>query len=208
MSRPPHRSGRAALPHPALTAGDDASSHGGSMTYPPQRTVHARSGTESDRHVLLAGIPLGQAPFLHPLRDRWPGLVRRLRRYYEPVRLPMSVHHRRASWDFPTRPTAFTAVGRHGISRFSREVWPCMRGVFDRAGFPGVLRWRRQRCGLPLSPTASAPRRKLSRLNGQPARPPVNASRRQSPASTHDSGPVWAANPSPYDSFIHYTSPV
>ena len=24
----------------------------------------------------------------------------------------------------------------------------------------------------------------------------------------HDSGPVWVANPSPYDSLIHYTSPV
>jgi hypothetical protein len=24
----------------------------------------------------------------------------------------------------------------------------------------------------------------------------------------HNSGPVWVANPSPYDSLIHYTSPV
>jgi len=24
----------------------------------------------------------------------------------------------------------------------------------------------------------------------------------------HDSGSVWVVNPSPYDSFIHYTSPV
>jgi single stranded DNA-binding protein len=27
-------------------------------------------------------------------------------------------------------------------------------------------------------------------------------------AAPHDSGPVWIATPSPYDSFIHYTSPV
>ncbi|MBF0615068.1 MAG: hypothetical protein HQL92_07930 [Magnetococcales bacterium] len=27
-------------------------------------------------------------------------------------------------------------------------------------------------------------------------------------SSTHDSGPLWAANPSTYDSFIHNTSPV
>ena len=178
------------------------------MTYPRQRIVRARNGPEADRHVLLAGIPLGQAPFLHPLCDRWPGLVRRPLTYYEPVRLPMSVQHRRASLDFPTRPTAFTAADRHGISGFSREVWSCMRGVFDRMGFQGVLRWRHQRCGLPLFTTASAPRRKLSRLSDQPARTPVNASHRQSPASAHDSGPVCAANPSPYDSFIHDTSPV
>jgi hypothetical protein len=209
MSRPPHRSGRAALPHPALTAGDDASSHGGNTTYPHQRTVHARSGTESDRHVLLAGIPRSQAPFLHPLRNRWPGLVRRLRRYYEPVRLPMSVHHRRTSLDFPTRPTTFTAVGRHGISRFSCEVSPYVHRVSDRAGPRRISRYRCAGWSLPLSPTASASRRKrLSRLNTWPARAPVNASTPSSRTAPHDSGSVWVATPSPYDSFIHNTSPV
>jgi hypothetical protein len=29
-----------------------------------------------------------------------------------------------------------------------------------------------------------------------------------SQAAPHDSGPVWVASPSPYDSFIHDTSPV
>jgi len=48
----------------------------------------------------------------------------------------------------------------------------------------------------------------LSRLNTRPVRTPVNASRTPLRTPTHDSGPSWAANPSTYDSFIHYTSPV
>jgi hypothetical protein len=209
MSRPPHRSGRAALPHPALTAGDDASSQGGNMTYPHQRTVHARSGTESDRPVVLARIPLGQAPFLSPLRTRWPGLVRRLRRYDEPVRLPMSLHHRRTSLDFPTRPTTCTAVGRHGSSRFSCEVSPYVLGVSDRARARRISRDRCAGWSLPLSPPASASRRKhLWRLTTWPARAPVNASTPSSRTAPHDSGAVWVATPSPYDAFIHNTSPV
>jgi len=45
----------------------------------------------------------------------------------------------------------------------------------------------------------------LSRLNTRPARTPVNASTTPLRASPHDSGPLWAANPLTYDSFIHYT---
>ena len=184
------------------------------MTYPNLRTWHAVSGTVSVGHVLVVRIPLGQAPSLRPLRRRLSGIVRGLRRYYGPVRLPVSVHHRRVSLDFPTRPATPSAAGGHGISRFSREVFPYMHGGSDRAGFPGISRCRCPGCGLPLSPTASAPRRSarwqrsLSRLNTRPARSPVNASPLPSRATTHDSGPLWAANPLTYDSFIHYTSPV
>jgi hypothetical protein len=177
------------------------------MTYPFQLTWHASSGTESDRHVLSVRIPFGQAPSLHLLRHRTSGFVRRLRRYYEPVRLPLPVHHRRTSEDFPTRP-ARLLEGRQGISRFSRKVFPCMRGVFDRAGFCDSLRWRCRGCGLPHSFTASAPRSELSRLDTQPVRAPVNASTLRSCATPHDSGSVWVAKPSPYDSFIHNTLPV
>ncbi len=98
-----------------------------------------------------------------------------------------------------------SARGDHGLSRFSREVCPYMLGVSDRAELRRVSRWRRTEYGLPLLLTASALRRgALSRLNTRPARTPVNASR----TAAHDSGPVWAANPSPYDSFIRNTSPV
>src|SRR3989304_3497280 len=114
------------------------------MTYPNLRTWHAGNGTVSDGHVLVVRIPFGQAPSLHPLRDRLPGVVRGLRRYYGPVRLPVSVHHRRVSLDFPTRPAPLPMdigpAGGHGISRFSREVFPYMLGVSDRAGFPSISR--------------------------------------------------------------------
>ena len=36
----------------------------------------------------------------------------------------------------------------------------------------------------------------LSRLNGWPMRPPVNASPKPSRATAHDSGPMWIATPS------------
>jgi hypothetical protein len=126
-----------------------------------------------------------------------------------PVRLPVVVHHRRVSLDFPMRPAAPSATGGHGLSRFSREVCPDMLGVSDRAGLRRVLPWRHAGCGLPPSSTASASRSEvLSRLNTRPARTPVNASPPPLRADTHDSGPVWAANPSPYDSCIRNTSPV
>src|SRR6266571_2591695 len=135
--------------------------------------------------------------------------VRRLRRYGGPVRLPVSVHRRRASLDFPTRPAAPSATGEHRISRFPHMVFPYVLGVSDRAGSRRISRYRCAGWGLPLLPTASAPRRKfLSRLITRPARAPVNASTPPSRAAPHDSGSVWVANPSPYDSFIHSTMPV
>ncbi len=156
----------------------------------------------------LARVPFGQAASLHPLRHRSPGLVRRLRRYYRPVRLPVVVHHRRVSLDFPVRPLTPSVMGDHRPSRFSHEVRPGMPGVSDRAEPRRVSRWRRAGCGLPLLLTASALRRNLSRLNTRPARPPVNVSPPPLRTATHDSGPVWVAGPSPYGSFIHNTSPV
>src|SRR2546425_935276 len=174
------------------------------LTYPLQRTGRTRPALRPGR-VLLARVPFGQAASLHPLRHRSPGLVRRLRRYYRPVRLPVVVHHRRVSLDFPMRPLTPSVRGDHRPSRFSREVSPGMHGVSDRAELRRVLPWRRAGYGLPLLLTASALRSKcLSRLNTRPARAPVNASR----TAAHDSGPVWAANPSPYDSLIRNTSPV
>ena len=179
------------------------------MTYPNLHTWHAVSGTVSDGPVLVAQIPLGQAPSLHPLRDRLPGVVRGLPRYYGPVRLPVLVHRRRTSLDFSTRPVAPSAAGEHGISRLPDEVVPYVHGVSDRAGLRRVSRYRRAGWCLPLLLTASAPRRMaLSRLNTRPARTPVNASSPSLRAAPHDSGSVWVASPSPYDSFIRITSPV
>jgi hypothetical protein len=178
------------------------------LPYPLQRTGRAVPARSPGR-VLLMRVSFGQTASLRPLRHRLPGVVRGLHRYCRPVRLPLAVHRRRASLDFPTRPVASAATGDQGISRFSCEVLPYVHGVSDRAGARRVSRYRRAGWGLPLLLTASAPRRKsLSRLNTRPARAPVNASTPPSQVAPHDSGSVWVANPSPYDSFIHYTSPV
>jgi len=141
--------------------------------------------------------------------DGWPGFVQGLLRYYRSVRLPMSVHHRRTSLDFPMRPRATATPGGLGISRFPCEVSAYVHGVSDRAGLWHTSRYRCTRWGLPLSPTASASRRKkLTRLNTRPARSPVNASTPLLRAAPHDSGPMWVAISHSYDFFIHYTSPV
>ena len=68
-----------------------------------------------------------------------------------------SVHRRRTSLDFPTRPAAPSATGEAGISRLPRKVFPYVLGVCDRAGSRSASRYRRPGCGLPHPPTASAP---------------------------------------------------
>ena len=126
---PLHRSGRAALPHPAPVSGTDGYHRMRlSFTIMPIPVLCPGHGT-------LIRIPLDQPPSLHLLR-RCLGrsFVRKLRRYYATVRLPVVVHRRRASSDFPTRPAIpsfFT--GDNGLSRFSLNMFPHMLGVFDRA---------------------------------------------------------------------------
>src|SRR6266478_3398050 len=177
-------------------------------SYPLQRTGRVVPARCPGR-VLLWQVPFGQPPSLHPLRNRLPGFVRRLLRYYRAVRLPRSVRHRRTSLDFPTRPKATAALGEHGISRFPREVSRYVLGVSDRAGLCSASRYRRSRWGLPLLLTASASRSEfLTRLNTRPARSPVNASTPPLRAAPHDSGPMWVASSHSYDFRIHYTSPV
>lgn len=98
---------------------------------------------------------------------------------------------------------------RPGPSRFPCMMFPDVLRVFDRAGLPCISPLRRTGCGFPLPATASAPRSDgLSRLNTRPVRTPIDASVPPLRAVPHDSGPVWVATPSPYDSFIHYTMPV
>jgi len=122
----------------------------------PAHSARMLSGAASGAR--FAGpCSLGQVPSLHRLRRRLPGLVRRFRRYYGPVRLPRVVHHRRWPMAFPMRPAAPLAAGNPGISRFSRKKVPHVRRVYDRAG-PGLaLPWRHAPCCLPLRLTASAP---------------------------------------------------
>src|SRR5713101_2395802 len=177
------------------------------LTYPLQRTRRVVPARCPGR-VLLWQVSFGQTASLRPFRNRLPGFVQGLLRFYRAVRLPKSVRHRRTSLDFPMRPTATAALGRPGISRFPREVSPYVLGVSDRAGLWCTSRYRCIRWGLPLSPTASASRRKvLTRLNTRPSRSPVNASTPPLRAAPHDSGPMWVATSHSYDFCIHYTSP-
>ena len=51
------------------------------LPYAGQRLGHALPGLSPVR-ALLIHVPLGPCPWLHRLRRRWPGFVRRLRSYY------------------------------------------------------------------------------------------------------------------------------
>ena len=87
------------------------------LTYPLKRATRVCPAL-CPGHVTLKRLPLGQSPFLRCLRSRTGGFVRQLRQYYETVRLPMPVHHRRASLDFPMRsviPLSQTDAGSPGF---------------------------------------------------------------------------------------------
>lgn len=186
------------------------------LSYPFECAWHAWPALGPVR-VALGRISLGQPPSLHRLRRRLPGLVRRLPRYYEAVRLPGVVRRRRLPWGFTIRSAVPSTADDAGTSRFPCELIPCVRGVSDRAGSGRASRYRHARCCLPLFSKASAPRSTrgfrpgalISRLNTQPARTPVNASVPSLRAvPPHDSGPVQFAIPSLLDSFIPFNSPV
>src|SRR6266536_1173389 len=186
----------------------------GCLTYPLKRAGHAAPAL-SPGHVTLGRLSLGQSPSLHRLLGLRSGLVWRLLGYYGTVRLPVPVHHRCTSLDFPMRSALPSPTDKHGISRLPHKVLACMLRVSDRAGSKGVSRLRRLQSCLPLSSTASAPRSShrlrdggsISRLHTWPARTPVNASLAPLRTKMHDSESAWVASPSLYEPFIHNTLP-
>ena len=111
---------------------------------------------------------------------------------------------------FPMRTALFPGAAGREISRFPCEELPCVHGVCDlSSGRFGPSPERARPCGLPQCPTGSAPRMCiLIRLNTQPPCNPVNASPTPSRVSTHDSGPMWMANPSRQGTCTLYSSPV
>src|SRR6202051_4791920 len=112
------------------------------LPYAPQRLCHG-SPVLCPARALLTHIPLGPRPWLHQLRSRLPGLVRRLHSYYGGVRLLMIVHHRLRLLAFPTR-TSATRMWR----------WPTMRSPGSRAKSVAscqVLRPRRVAPALALA---------------------------------------------------------
>jgi hypothetical protein len=195
---PLHRSVRAALPHTAPASGrDDRTSTrqpfvsaAGRLTHEPGSMPGARC-QQTDCPWPAAFPP----PPPRPGHCR-PGVVRQLPRYYAAVRLPSAITHRRTPSGFPMRSAPEDAEDP-GISRFPREMFPRVRGVFDRAGSAPASPMRQTRCGLrpistasaPRSPRDRSPRSWISRLDTRPARTPVNASPTPSRMCTHDSGP-------------------
>ena len=138
--RPPHRSQHAELPHWAPASGQTRRHCSGislcyNLPYPAQHTLQV-CPTLCSEPVSLDRVSLGQPPSLHFLRRPWrtTAIVRKLLWYYEAVRLPTSVHRRRAPSGFTARTTVPTAVVKRGISRFPCVALRCAHGVSDRAG--------------------------------------------------------------------------
>jgi hypothetical protein len=162
-------------------------------TFPTENRM--TSGTVSGMRPYAGSVPLGQTPSLHRLRRWLPSFVRQLHRYYEPVRLLQLVHQRRASLDFPLRPTAPFPCGEAGAlpvpgKCFRACVWS------PTPGGPARLAWRLQQVLPSAFPTASAPpTRLISALNTQPTRTSVNAPPLLSRPTAYDSRPKWVAPP-------------
>src|SRR6516164_2566498 len=72
------------------------------LPYAAQRLGHACPALGPER-ALLVRVPLGPRPWLHRLRRRGPGFVRRLHSYYGGVRLLLIVHRRLRLLTFPPR---------------------------------------------------------------------------------------------------------
>jgi hypothetical protein len=164
----------------------------------------------SPDRVLLAQVPLGQTPSLHLLRHRYSGFVRKLPRYYESVRLPVFVHHRIPSLDFPIRPKRTGCSWENpGSLNFRARYVPTCQGHRPRRT-PAQLAITLDRM-LPSALCQGVGVLKLGVFRGSiawPIVPPVYASYLTLRPCPQDSEPAWLARPSPYDSFIRYILPV
>jgi hypothetical protein len=151
--------------------------------------------------ALLACVPLGPRPWLHRLRRRLPGFVRRLHGYYGGVRLPTVVHHRLRLLAFPMRTKAahvMSVAGRPWDLPVPVQEASAHARVCDHAGSSGRSHIARP-CVWPSTfGTVSAPGMiGLSRFNGWPVHSPADASPTPLRTSAHGSGPMWIATPSP-----------
>src|SRR4029077_13878801 len=94
------------------------------------------------------------------------------------------------------------------ISRFPRKERLHMPGSLTTPGRPGARNDAPGFVAFHHMHGVGTQIRKLSRLNGWPTHPPVNASPRPSRATAHDSGPMWIANPSSQGTCTLYSLPV
>jgi hypothetical protein len=126
-------------------------------------------------------IALGPAPSLHRLRGHERGLVRRLHRYYERVRLPLAVHHRIGAFRLADadRAGGRARAASRWISRFPCRRLPRVQEVSRPRRAEVTLALARHPCCLPLFSTASALRMETFRGSMLRPRVPLSTLRRR-----------------------------
>ena len=119
-----------------LPRGCDGEAPLGRLPHAVQRLGHARPALGPVR-ALLIRVPLGPRPWLHRLRRRCPGFVRRLHSYYGGVRLLPIVHRRLRLLTFPPR-TIWPRgpMADQEISRFPYKERARMPGSTTTPGRP------------------------------------------------------------------------
>jgi len=80
------------------------------VSYPVERAARTFPAL-CPEHGTLVRVSLGHRPSLRHLRGWFRSVVRQLLWYYGGVRLPVTVHHRIASLDFPMRPGVTCSPG-------------------------------------------------------------------------------------------------
>src|SRR6516225_311445 len=118
------------------------------------------------------------------------------------------VHQRGVSLDFPIRPAGPSPQVNMGSPGSRAGCFRTCTGSLTARGPVASCVGDATDVAFRFSLQRRHPEGGFSRLNTRPVRTPVNASPTPSRAPAHDSGPLWAASPSTYDSFIHNTLPV
>src|SRR6266508_728081 len=142
--------------------------------------------------VSLFRVLLGQRPFLHNLRLRFPALVRLLRRYYAAVRLPIAVHGGLIAHRFLHPIRRLAAADSHGVSRFSRMEFLCVHGVFDSAGHGTLALTRTALLPSVLADAVGSLDCRFRSSIPSPHMPLSNASSAASRLPSHGSGSGWS----------------
>jgi hypothetical protein len=105
-------------------------------------------------------------------------------------------------------PACLFAAGAAELSRFSCGEFPDVPWSPTAPGSPAACDSATVDMAFPFYRQGRHPKRRISRLNRQPASSSVNASPAMSPSPAHDSRSAWFATPSLWGSFIPYSPPV
>ena len=128
------------------------------------------------------------------------------------LRPSLTSHARSSAATAPRLPAAgydgFPSPARHETSRFPSKERLHMPGSLTTPGRPGARDDAPGCVAFRHLHGVGTQNRNLSRLNGWPMRPPVNASPKPSRATAHDSGPMRFATPSSQGTCTLYSLPV